>query len=653
MLRLTRYLKPFVLLILLAMVLLFVQAMADLSLPDYMARIVNNGIQQGGIENAVPTAIRQSTMDQIMLFMSADDQARVFSDYTLIDAQSPNYGHYLKDYPALADQSIYVLGDVSKGEIDHLNPIVGKAFLALSGFERSAAPGAVADPSTLSAEARMQIVNTIDQKYAPLGTSGIIQAAVIAIKAEYVALGVDTGSLQNHYIIKAGSLMLLLALLSAACTVVVGLLAARTAAGVARDVRRDIFTKVEHFSNSEFDTFSTASLITRSTNDVTQVQMVIVMVIRIVCYAPILGIGGVIKAVQTDAGMWWILVVAVIALLGLIATLFVVALPKFKIIQNLIDRINLVTRENLSGMMVVRAFNTQKFEEARFDRANQNLTDTSLFVNRAMAMMMPMMMLIMNGLSLLIIWVGAHQVAKSAMQVGDMIAFMQYAAQVVMSFLMLSIMFIILPRASVSGDRIAEVLDTEPSIEDPKQPQQFPLSFEGAVEFRHVSFRYPGAEVDVLHDLDFVAKPGQMTAFIGSTGSGKSTLVNLIPRFYDVTEGAILLDGVDIREVTQYDLRAQIGYMPQKATLFTGTIESNLRYGDEDASPDDLALAAEIAQASGFIAEKPEGMAAEIAQGGANVSGGPAPAPVDRAGVGQESANLHLRRQFLRPGLQN
>jgi ATP-binding cassette subfamily B multidrug efflux pump len=621
MLRLARYLKPFIFLILSAMILLFVQAMADLSLPDYMARIVNNGIQQGGIENAVPDAIRQSQLDKLLLFMSADEQAQVLAQYTLITAHSPDYQRYIKDYPALADQPVYVRGEVSTGEINHLNPIVGKAFLALTGLERKAAPETI-DPATLPAEARMEIVNTIDQKYAPLGTSGIVEAAVVAIKAEYVALGVDTGSLQNHYIVKTGSLMLLLALLSAACTVIVGLLAARTAAGAARDVRRDLFQKVENFSNAEFDKFSTASLITRSTNDVTQVQMVIVMVIRIACYAPILGVGGVIKAMGTDANMWWIIVLAVVALLALIATLFVIALPKFKIIQSLIDRLNLVMRENLSGMMVVRAFNTQRFEEARFDRANQNLTDTSLFVNRAMAFMMPMMMIIMNGLSLLIIWVGAHQVAQSAMQVGDMIAFIQYAAQVVMAFLMLSIMFIILPRASVSGDRIADVLEIEPSILDPEQPRQFPQPFEGTVEFRHVSFRYPGAEIDVLHDLSFVAQPGQTTAFIGSTGSGKSTLINLIPRFYDVTEGAILVNGVDIREVTQHDLRAQLGYMPQKATLFSGTIESNLRYGDGTVSPDELAAAVEIAQASEFIAEKPEGLATEIAQGGANVSGG-------------------------------
>ncbi len=622
MLRLARYLKPFAFLILLAMILLFTQAMADLSLPDYMARIVNNGIQQGGIVDAVPSAMRQSEMDKLLLFMSADDQARVLAHYTLVDAESPDYTRYVKDYPALAEQPIYVSGDISSKELDYLNPVMGKAFLALSGLERAAQAGTGPDPSTLPAEARMQTVAAIEQKFASLGTKGLIESAVVSVKAEYVALGVDTDSLQTRYIVKAGGLMLLLALLSAACTVIVGLLAARTAAGVARDVRRDLFKKVESFSNAEFDTFSTASLITRSTNDVTQVQMVIVMLIRIVCYAPIMGVGGVIKAMGTDADMWWIIALAVAALLTLITALFTVALPKFRIVQSLIDRLNLVMRENLSGMMVVRAFDTQSFEEARFDRANRNLTDTGLFINRAMAFMMPMMMIIMNGLSLLIIWVGAHQVANSAMQVGDMMAFMQYAAQVVMSFLMLSIMFIILPRASVSGDRIAEVLAMEPGIQDPARPQQFPQPFEGTVEFRHLSFRYPGAEADVLHDLNFVARPGQTTAFIGSTGSGKSTLINLIPRFYDATEGAILIDGVDIREVTQHDLRARIGYMPQKATLFSGTIESNLRYGDETASPDDLATAAEIAQASAFIAENPEGMAAEIAQGGTNVSGG-------------------------------
>lgn len=622
MVRLARYLKPFLLLVVVAIVLLFTQAMADLSLPGYMARIVNVGIQQGGIEDAVPGAIRQSQMDRLVLFMSADEQAQVLRHYTLVEHQSPDYEKYVKDYPALADQPIYVLGHVSDEDIDRLNPILGTAFLALSGVERAAEGGASADVSALPAEARQQMLDKIEQTYAAMGRSGITQAAVATVKAEYAALGVKTGSLQNRYIVKTGLHMLLLALVSAACTVTVGFLAARTAAGAARDLRRDLFKKIESFSNSEFDKFSTASLITRSTNDVTQVQMVIIMLLRIVCYAPIMGIGGIIRAMNTNATMWWIIAVAVAALLTLILTLFLVALPKFRIVQSLTDRLNLVTRENLSGIMVVRAFNAQSFEEARFDRANKDLTDTTLFISRAMASMFPMMMIIMNGLSLLIIWVGAHQVAKSAMQVGDMMAFMQYAIQVVMSFFMLSIMFIVLPRASVSGARIADVLETEPSIRDPQQPQRFAEPFDGTVEFRRVSFRYPGAEADVLHDLDFVARPGQTTAFIGSTGSGKSTLINLIPRFYDVTEGAILVNGIDVREVTQHDLRAKIGYMPQTATLFSGTIESNLRYGDETASPDDLALAADIAQASEFIAEKSEGMAAEIAQGGANVSGG-------------------------------
>lgn len=622
MVRLARYLKPFLLLVMVAIVLLFMQAMADLSLPGYMARIVNVGIQQGGIEDAVPGAIRQSQMDRLVLFMSADEQAQVLQHYTLVEHQSPDYEKYVKDYPALASQPIYVLGHVSDEDIDRLNPILGTAFLALSGVERAAEGGASADVSALPAEARQQMLDKIEQTYAAMGRSGITQAAVATVKAEYAALGVNTGSLQNRYIVKTGLHMLLLALVSAACTVTVGFLAARTAAGAARDLRRDLFKKIESFSNSEFDKFSTASLITRSTNDVTQVQMVIIMLLRIVCYAPIMGIGGIIRAMNTNATMWWIIAVAVAALLTLILTLFLVALPKFRIVQSLTDRLNLVTRENLSGIMVVRAFNAQPFEEARFDRANKDLTDTTLFISRAMASMFPMMMIIMNGLSLLIIWVGAHQVAKSAMQVGDMMAFMQYAIQVVMSFFMLSIMFIVLPRASVSGARIADVLEMEPSIRDPQQPQRFAEPFDGTVEFRRVSFRYPGAEADVLHDLDFVARPGQTTAFIGSTGSGKSTLINLIPRFYDVTEGAILVNGIDIREVTQHDLRAKIGYMPQTATLFSGTIESNLRYGDETASPDDLALAADIAQASGFIAEKSEGMAAEIAQGGANVSGG-------------------------------
>ena len=405
-------------------------------------------------------------------------------------------------------------------------------------------------------------------------------------------------------------------------TIAAGLLAARTSAGAARDIRRDVFKKVESFSSTEFDQFSTASLITRSTNDVTQVQTVIFMIMRMVLYAPIIGVGGVIRALNKGASMWWIIASAVVVLLGLIAIAFSISLPKFRIMQTLVDRLNLVARENLSGMMVIRAFNKQDVEANRFDNANRDLTNTSLFVARVMATMMPVMMLVMNGLSLLIIWVGAHQVAASTMQVGDMMAFLQYAMQIVFAFLMLSMMFIFLPRAAVSGGRIADVLETQTAINDPREPRRYGDGFVGRVEFRDVSFRYPGAEEDVLHDINFVAEPGQTTALIGSTGCGKSTVINLIPRFYDVTEGAVKVDGVDIREVRQNELRDKIGYIPQKGMLFSGTIESNLRYADEDASDDTLREAAGIAQANEFIFSNPEGLDAPIAQGGGNVSGG-------------------------------
>ncbi|MCA9907516.1 MAG: ABC transporter ATP-binding protein, partial [Anaerolineae bacterium] len=645
MLRLAKYLKPFIPLIALAIVLLFVQGFADLSLPEYMGKIVNNGIQQGGVENAVPSAIRESQMNKLTLFMSEDEKTAVLADYTLIDQNSADYDQYVATYPVLANEPIYVLNNVDSAEIDRLNLVMGKAFLAVTGIEQ-----AIADPSraaelappdsnfdlsqlppgtdvfallsTLPAFMRTQLLDTMNARFEALGDSMIVQAAVGAVKTEYGALGMDISSLQSNYVIRTGLFMLLLSLISAAASVLVGLFSARTAAGMARDVRRDVFRKVESFSSTEFNQFSTASLITRSTNDVTQLQMVVIMLIRIVCYAPILGIGGTIKATNTDTSMWWIIALGVVVLITLIFVLFTIALPKFKIIQSLIDRLNLVVRENLSGMMVVRAFNTQAFEEDRFDRANKDLTNTNLFVNRVMVSMMPMMMLIMNGLSLLIIWVGAHQVAESAMQVGDMMAFMQYAMQVVMAFLMLSMMFIILPRAWVSADRIADVLETELAIHDPTTPKAFKTPFAGMIEFRSVSFRYPGAEEDVLHDINFIARPGETTAFIGSTGSGKSTVVNLIPRFFDVTGGEILIDGLDIREVTQHDLHDKIGYIPQKATLFTGTIESNLLYADETATPDMLQDAVDIAQAAEFVSTSPSGLETEVAQGGTNVSGG-------------------------------
>jgi ATP-binding cassette subfamily B protein len=644
MLRLVKYLKPYILLIVLAIGLLFAQAMADLALPDYMADIINIGIQQGGVETAVPQAIRQSEMNKLTIFMSPNDKTSVLNDFTLIDQSSADYSKDVKLYPQLATEPIYVLNTIDQTETDKINPIMGKAFLAIIAVDQ-----VMADPSKLSAlgssmgfdlsklpkgmdiftilgqlpaSALTQITSAMDTKFATLGTSMIVQSAAGSVKAEYAALGMDTGRFQSNYIIRIGALMLLLTLASVTCAISVGFLAARVAAGTARDVRQSLFRKVESFSKAEFDKFSTASLITRSTNDVTQLQMVIIMIIRMVFYAPILGVGAMIHAVGKSPSMAWVIALAVVILLGLVLTVFSIALPKFRIIQSLIDRLNLVTRENLSGMMVIRAFNTQDFEEGRFDKANLDLTNNTLFVNRVMVIMMPVMMFLMSGVSLLIIWVGAHQVAQSSMQVGDMMAFMQYAMQVVMAFLMLSIMFIILPRASVSAGRIADVLDVKLHIVDPSEPKSFPPDSHGKVEFDHVSFRYPGAEEDVLHDITFTALPGQTTAIIGSTGSGKSTVVNLIPRFYDVTEGAICVDGLDIREVRQSDLRDKIGYIPQKGMLFSGTIESNLRYADENASDEAIEKAAAIAQATDFISAMPQGYESEISQGGSNVSGG-------------------------------
>jgi ATP-binding cassette subfamily B protein len=476
--------------------------------------------------------------------------------------------------------------------------------------------------ASMPEQQRSAISDAMDEKFAALGDNMLVQAAVGAVKNEYIALGMDTGKLQNDYILNVGGWMILLTLGSGICTIIVGFLSARIGAGMARDIRRDVFKTVEGYSNTEFDKFSTASLITRTTNDVTQIQMVTIMMVRMVFYAPIIGIGGIIKVVTKDSPLSWLIGVAVLILLSLIVLVFSIALPKFKIIQKLVDRLNLVSRENLSGMMVIRAFNMQEFEEQRFDKANQDLTSITLFINRIMVVMMPLMMLIMNILMLSIIWFGAREVADAHMQVGDIMAFIQYAMQIVMSFLMLSMMFIILPRASVSGDRIAEVLNTKATILDPGEPRVLPSPFTGHVEFRNVSFRYPNADEDVLHDISFTARPGQTTAFIGSTGSGKSTIINLLPRFYEVTEGAILIDGVDIRDVTQHTLREKIGYVPQKSALFSGTIESNLRYADRNASQEMLQSAIEIAQAKEFVDTIPGGMSAEISQGGANVSGG-------------------------------
>lgn len=592
--KIANHIKPYIGLIIMAISLLFLQAMADLALPDYMSKIVNNGIQQGGIENAIPKALRISKMEQLMAVLDEEEEQVVRDNYQLIDQNSLDYKDYLEIYPILANQPVYILKEGASLQVKQLNEIMGKAFLATK----------------------------MGENFPVLEEQMIVQVIVGDIQAEYKALGMDLEIIQRNYIFQTGKIMLLISLASAVCIVGVGFFASRTAAGFARDLRKSVFVKVESFSKKELDKFSTASLITRTTNDITQIQTLTVIIIRMVFYAPIMAIGGIIKALDKNPSMSWIIAIAVIAMIILISGIFLNTLPKYKIIQKLVDKINLVSRENLAGIMVIRAFNTQKFEENRFDQVNRDLTSTNLFVNRVMVMMFPTMMLIMNAITLLIVWVGAQQIANSTMQVGDMMAFMQYAMQIMSSFLMMSLMFIMIPRALVAAQRIAEVLNTEPEIQDPPHPKKFKENLKGIVEFKNVFFKYPGAEEDLLKDINFKAWPGQTTAIIGSTGSGKSTLVNLIPRFYDVTQGQVLVEGVDVREITQYELRNKIGYVPQKSSLFSGNIASNLQYPYDDASEQELKEAAEIAQAMGFIQEKSNAFLAEISQEGSNVSGG-------------------------------
>jgi ATP-binding cassette subfamily B multidrug efflux pump len=637
-----KYTKPYLLLIALSIGLLYAQANFNLTLPDYLSKIVNVGIQQGGVENAVPKAIREIEMNRTLLFLTPGNQTDVLDAYTLVHNGTAEADQYVKRYPALLNQSVYILTNAGSAKIAHLNLIMAKALLVVSFVKilmandtlriGISAQLGISPPlpggtdlfeyfKTHPVEMAL-IVAYVDLQFSGLGDIFIIQAAIQVVKLEYKALGMDLNQLQMNYLFYFGDLMILLTILSMACTIGVGYLSAKIATGMARNMRRDVFKKVETFSNVEFDNFSTASLITRSTNDITQVQMAIMMIIRLVFYAPILGIGGIIHAVDLAPTMWWIIAMAVGILLSLILVVFYIALPKFKSIQKLVDRLNLVARESLTGMMVVRAFNKQQYEEARFDKANIDLTKVSLFINRVMVIMMPLMMMLMNVLVIIIIWVGSHEIANANLQVGDMIAFMQYAIQVVMSFLMLSLMFIILPRASVSVNRISEVLNTDVLIQDPENPKHFNEPFKGRIEFRNVAFRYASAPEDALHNISFIANSGQVTAFIGPTGSGKSTIVNLIPRLYEVTSGEILIDGIDVREVSQHELRNKIGYVPQKDALFSGTIASNLLFADENASVDDLKSTIQTAQITEFMTAKSDGLDTEIAQGGQNVSGG-------------------------------
>jgi len=618
MLKLMKYLKKSVGSIVLIIGLLFLQAYCDLSLPDYTSKIINVGIQQKGIEDGVPEKIRESSLKNLELFMSGEDITDISNAYRQEDG-------------------IYVLhDDITKEERENLNEIFCKPMLMLSGFSSDSEESEAmrsqmgipegADPAEVMAqlppEALAGMTEEMDKKLTEMPESIMTQAAVSFVYEEYEDMGEDVDAIQMKYLLVSGGKMLLMALIIMMAAISVTFLSARVAASLGHDLRNSVYRKVMSFSSREYHKFSTASLITRSTNDVQQVQMVMAMMFRIVLYAPILGIGGVIRVLNTDASMTWILGVAVVLILAVIILLFMIAMPKFTKLQTLIDKLNLVSREILTGIPVIRAFSREKHEEERFEEANKTLTKTNLFVNRCMTFMMPVMMLIMNGVSVLIIYSGSHAVDNGTMQVGNVMAFIQYAMQIIMSFLMITAMSIMLPRANVAALRIDEILKTEVSIKDPEDPEHPHKEERGTVEFNHVSFAYPEAGENVLTDIHFKAEKGETVAIIGSTGSGKSTLVNLIPRFYDVTEGSVSIDGVDVRDMSQKELRDCLGYVPQKGVLFSGTIDSNIRYGKTDISEEEVKTAARIAQAQDFIEEKPKGYHSPIAQGGTNVSGG-------------------------------
>ncbi len=618
MIKLMGYLKKSAPYIVLITALLFVQAYCDLSLPDFTSKIVNVGIQQKGIEDSVPEKLRDSTMQSLRLFMDEAQREEVLANYTQ------------------EDDTWVLKEDISKDTRESLNEDFSKAMMLLTVFSGDSEQGQQVmaqmgipegtDPLEVLArmpeEALAQIMDQVEEKLEDMPESIVTQAGVSFVASEYEALGMDVDAMQMHYILMAGLKMLAMALVIMLASVSVTFMSSIVAGRLGHDLRNSIYRKVMSFSSKEYHKFSTASLITRSTNDVQQVQQVMSMMFRIVLYAPILGIGGVIKVLKTDASMTWILGVAVVMIFMVIIVLFQVAMPKFTKLQTLIDRLNLVSREILTGIPVIRAFSREKHEEERFEKANLDLTRTNLFVNRCMTFMMPIMMLIMNGTSVLIIYSGAYAVDNGTMQVGNVMAFIQYAMQIIMAFLMITAISIMLPRANVAAGRIDEVLKTEVSIEDPKAPVSPAEDVRGEIEFDHVSFAYPDAGENVLTDISFKAKKGQTVAIIGSTGSGKSTLVNLIPRFYDVTEGSVKVDGVDVRQMTQKELRDKLGYVPQKGVLFSGTIDSNIRYGKPEISDSQVGQAAEVAQATEFILAKPEKYKATVSQGGTNVSGG-------------------------------
>lgn len=636
MLKLKRYLKPYFVLLVAGIVLLFGQAILELTLPNLMSDIVNVGIQQGGITSAAPQAISSDAMQLMQLMMSEQDRTVVQESYETL-SECTDRDALTKQYPNADDTTFILREDADKASVEGAFSRASYAFIQVmqslaeqTGTQTTAeSDGASASIDFSQAEQlagmlAMRSDNTIqDAIDTAAATPDMMteQTAAVFVKSFYQDLGADTDSIQTGYILTVGLKMLGLTVLLTACAISAGFCMARLGAGVGRDLRRDVFSRVTRFNQSEMDRFSTASLITRSTNDVQQIQMFLSMGFRLMCFAPIMGIGGLVMGLSKCPELAWVLLLALAIMLLVILTLFAVALPRFKKMQQFVDRLNLVSREELSGMMVVRAFSNQKFMQDRFESANHDLTSNTLFVNRAMAVMMPVMTLVMNGVSLLIVWFGGKQIAESNLQVGDMMAFIQYAMHVIMSFLFISMMFIMVPRASVSAERIYEVLSTENRVNDPKQPQHI-KNTKGVVRFDNVSFRYDGADAEVLSHISFTARPGETTAFIGSTGSGKSTLVNLIPRFYDVSEGSVSIDGVDVRNLTLHELRDLIGYVPQKGMLFSGDISSNLRYGDKNATDETLHEAADVAQASEFISRLEDGYDTAISQGGTNVSGG-------------------------------
>ena len=646
MLKVLKYLKKTWISVIVIVALLCVQAAADLALPDYTSKIVNIGIQQGGIDTAIPEAISKDEMDNLLIF--TNDDSKILDCYKLVSkdtVSNDEYNNYLKEYPALENEEVYVLNKLNKDQKNNLEEMLKKPLVQVYLMQNDQmqekikeslfanVPGpqkeAMKDMElmdilkTMPEENLEKITSNINEQIDNMQGTIVDQAAISSVKEEYKKLNLDIDNIQKKYIVFAGLQMLGIAFISMASAITIMLFSARVAAKLGNTLRDKVFKKVLSFSTKEFNEFSTASLITRSTNDIQQIQMLITMLFRVVVYAPIIGIGGFIRVLtNSDTSMAWIIGLAILCIIGIVGTLFLLTMPKFKKLQDLVDKLNLVSREILTGLPVIRAFNTEKKEEKRFDGANKNLMKASIFVNRSMSMMMPLLMFIMNSITLLIVWVGGHNVDSGIMQVGDMMAFIQYTMQIVMSFLMISMISIMLPRAAVSAKRINEVIDTTPSIKDKDKTKDFDDDKKGLVEFKDVSFKYPDADSEILEDISFTAEPGKTTAIIGSTGSGKSTVVNLIPRFYDVTGGELLIDGVNIKDVSQRELRSKIGFVPQKGMLFTGTIRSNIKYGNPSMSDEDMIKAATIAQATEFIESKPKKYDEEISQGGTNVSGG-------------------------------